>query len=83
MSCYNIKGVLPIPKTVKTIGFQAFDYCSNLKGVITSNNLKKIDSYAFGYADIGTPIKNFVIYGVKDSAAHRYAKKNNFKFVEI
>lgn len=79
-----------VGKKVKYIGYEAFIGCKKLKKVTIPKNVKKIGTRAFGYYTKNTnsgsvykKYKNFTIKGVKNSAAHKYAKKNKFKFVAI
>ena len=75
-----------IPKKLKTIKAETF-YATSLTELTIPPSVKKIERKAFGYdldrygADI--IIKQFVVKGKRSSAAHKYAKKNELKFVAI
>lgn len=64
-----------IPKQVTTIGKGAFAGCRNLK-IYVPATVKKIGKNAFGKGS--SRVKK--IYCVKDSAAYKYAKKNNIPY---
>ena len=86
MYCHNLKNV-SIPDGVKTIGNSAFFGCENLKSVTIPGSVNKIEDKALGYAFDSsvnyTKVEDFTIYGIKNSAANKYADKNGFKFVPI
>lgn len=78
--CRNLVNV-EIPDSVRKIEDSAFFYCTNLLGVKIPDSVTEIEKGAFGYAqDIKYDV---TIYGVKDSEAENYAKKENFKFVDL
>lgn len=85
--CKSLKKV-KIPKSVKKINEYAFFNCKKLKSVTIPKNVKKIGREAFGYYMLSSgdkikKVKGFTIKGKKGSAAHKYAKKNGFKFKKI
>ena len=77
-----------IPNGVKTIYDLAFFDCTGLKSVKIPYTAEDISSKAFGYyyntnTKKKAKIKDFKIYGKKDSAAQKYAKGNGFAFVAV
>lgn len=92
--CLSLNKVT-IPDNVKKISGSeyAFEYgaffgCENLKNVTILNSNAEIGENAFGYYSDGNMIdkykvSDFTIYGKSGSAAEKYAKDNDFAFVEI
>ncbi len=84
--CPNLRYV-KIPDGVTSIGSSAFFYSKNLKSVTIPGSVNKIEDKALGYAFDSsvnyTKVEDFTIYGIKNSAANKYADKNGFKFVPI
>ncbi len=80
-NCRNLS-YIKIPASVETIDESAFPGCKNLKYVYIPATVKTLGAKSFGY-DSNTDKKynDFTIYGVKGSAAEKYAKDNGFKFV--
>lgn len=78
---------ITIPANVKTIKAFEFFGCLELKTVTIPKTVTRIEEKAFGFTDDGydgyEKIKGFTIKGKKGSTAHKYAKKNGFKFVSI
>ena len=76
---------ITIPSSVTSIGLRAFWDCTSLKSVTIPSSVKSINDMAFGYYNYNGYFKNkvsgFTIYGVKGTAAQKYAKNNGFKFV--
>ena len=80
---------LDIQSGVITIGQGAFGMSGKVKSVYIPKSVTKIGAksigYYWGYGGDDyisqRKIKNFVVCGVKGSAAQKYAKKNKFKFV--
>ena len=76
---------ITIPSSVTSIGLRAFWDCTSLKSVTIPSSVKSINDMAFGYYKYNGYFKNkvsgFTIYGVKGTAAQKYAKNNGFKFV--
>ena len=63
--------------TVTAIGEDLLNGDKSIKSVTIPESVKTIDNNAFTSASV-----SFVIYGVKGSAAHKYAKENGFDFEE-
>ena len=67
-------------KSVTSIGYKAFEGCTNLTSITIPDSVMSIGWGAFGYNDFDN-IENFTIYGKTGSVAETYAKENEFKFV--
>ena len=67
-------------KSVTSIGYKAFEGCTNLTSITIPDSVMSIGWDAFGYNDFDN-IENFTIYGKTGSVAETYAKENEFKFV--
>ena len=85
--CIKLTSVT-IPNSVKSIGEEAFYGCTSLKSITIPSNVKSIGKAAFGYKRYEEHIAvekvtGFTIYGVKGTAAEKYAKDNGFKFVAL
>ena len=87
-SCKNLQKVTILPN-VTSIGSKQFFNCPKLKTVTIPSTVKTIFNKAFGfqYKTVDgslkiVKVKGFTIKGKKNTAAHRYAKKHGFKFVE-
>ena len=72
---------------VETVGVHAFSDCTKLKSVTIPSSVKSIGEKAFGYYDADPEltidykkVSGFTIYGMKGSAAEKYAKNNGFAF---
>lgn len=74
-----------IPEGVTTIGDGAFAWNTDMKSIKIPKSVKKIGGLAVGYSDpMNEEIdEDFIIYGYKNSAAEKYAKKNNIRFKQI
>lgn len=96
--CTGLKSI-EIPGTVKTVGFNAFNY-SGVNEVVIDEGVEKLDTQAFGLClylkkitipesvtDISSTAfngtKNFTIYGYEGSYAQEYAEMKSFPFVAI
>lgn len=80
-SCEKLKQI-SLPEKIEKIGEEAF-IGTKLKTITIPKNVKVIGEKAFGYDNYCKKMKNITIKGYKGSAAEKYAKKNNFKFVEL
>lgn len=76
-----------ISKNVKKIYYEDYAECPNLNKVTIPRTVKKIGERAFGYINYYDysydKNDNLVIKGYKNSAAHKYAKANDFTFKKI
>ena len=70
-----------IGNSVTSIGDRAFYKCTGLTSVTIPDSVTSIGEKALGYSEY-KKVDNFTIYGVKGSAAEKYANYNGFKFVE-
>ena len=80
-NCTSLTSVT-IPGSVTSIGDEAFSGCTSLKSIKIPDSVTLIGWRAFGYYNF-KKIENFIVYGIKGSAAERYANENGFKFVAI
>lgn len=90
--CEKLSKVKFSTKAKTTICMNAFSKCKNLKEVYLSKKVR-IKSFGIGYTQayysseeedyITQKIKGFTIKGKKNSPAHKYAKKNKFKFISV
>ena len=69
--CKNLAGV-SIPNSLTDIGNYAFYRCSALKNITIPQSVTKIEDYAFK-----DTAPEFKIFTVENSAAHKFAIKNN------
>ena len=91
MHCENLSSV-NIGYGVSQIKDAAFYFCSKIKSVTIPSSVKSIGQYAFGYYNTDQQdiivkrddkVSGFTIYGVKGTAAEKYATENGFKFVAV
>ena len=90
MNCENLSSV-DIAYGVSEIKAGAFFACAKLKSVTIPSSVKTIGEQAFGYYSYydaqdkrqAGKVSGFTIYGVKGSAAEKYATANGFKFVAV
>ncbi len=87
--CKKLKKITILPN-VTDIAPKQFFNCPKLKTVTIPPTVKRIWNKAFGYRYKRingiwkiVKVKGFTIKGKKNSPAHKYAKKNNFKFVVL
>lgn len=90
--CKKLSKVNFSAKAKTTICMNAFCHCKMLKKVYLPKKVK-IKSFGIGYVYAeydssledyyGRKIKGFTIKGKKNSSAHKYAKKNKFKFIAV
>ena len=84
--CASLTSVI-IGNSVTSIGDWAFENCTSLKSVTIPSSVTKIDFEAFGYYndenDKYYKVKNFTITGCSGTEAEKYAKENEFKFINI
>lgn len=86
--CTNLTEII-MSNGVKTIDEYAFYYCTSLKSVTIPSSVTSIGFGAFGYLNIDEyqeiykKIGDFTIYGHGGTAAQKYAKNYNFKFIDL
>ena len=80
---------ISIPKSVKHIGRFAFYLCDNMTSVTIPETVESIGEFAFGYTNSATrgnmgfeyyKMPGFMVYCYKNTAGHRYAIENGFKY---
>ena len=76
--CVSLESVT-IPNSVTSIGDYAFCNCEKLKSITIPYSVKSIGKYALGWY-LGSYMSEFTIYGLRGSAAEKYAKENNINF---
>lgn len=81
-NCKKLTEVV-IPETVESIGRHVFFGCSAMKSIKIPASVKEIGYRSVGYERDPFPMGEFVIYGVKGSAAESYALSNRINFVDI
>ena len=75
-----------LPKNLKTIQSNFFGICPALEKIVISEKTTDIQNYVFSSLDDwdhGLSSPKIVIFGRKNSAAEKYAVKNNLPFREI
>ncbi len=77
-----------LPDSVREIHDWAFGNCMSLNSVTIPASVHYIEDCAFGYyydeeADENLQIDGFTIKGYKGTAAEKYAKENEFKFIAL
>ena len=86
--CESLQSV-EIPDGVTYIGHWAFYDCTDMQSITIPASVTTIEDEAVGYCtdpyyfDYSTKISGFTIYGYGNSAAHTYARVNNFTFVDL
>ena len=76
--CVSLESVT-IPNSVTSIEDYAFCNCEKLKSITIPYSVKSIGKYALGWY-LGSYMSEFTIYGLRGSAAEKYAKENNINF---
>lgn len=82
---------IALPGKLEKIGAFAFAGCDKLTSIRIPKSVKKIKNFALGYSseegngiyDYEKISDSFVIYGYKNSAAQKYAKKNDISFKSV
>ncbi|MCR5123541.1 MAG: leucine-rich repeat domain-containing protein [Ruminococcus sp.] len=84
--CISLASVT-IPDSVTTISARAFFLCAKLENITIPYTVTSIGNKAFGYGlSISSPdhaVKGITITGCNYTAAHKYAKENDFKFISL
>ena len=87
--CYTPLEEVILSEGIETIENAAFTACPRLKSVTIPASVKTIGDEAFGFTQVPREENNdgwdhnFIIKGKAGSAAEKYAKDNNLKFVAI
>ena len=77
-NCYNLTGAIRIPDSVNTIDKYAFFNCHGINGIVAMRgNVTSIGKGAFLNCS-----DNLTIYAPRDTYGERYAKSNNYAYVE-
>lgn len=79
LGCDGLTSVI-IPDCITSIGAEAYCGCSNLTSVTIPDSVTKIGDSAFDMCGVDSFDEELIIYGGKNSAAEKYAKKNNIAF---
>ena len=73
-----------VPSSIDTLYEMSANGNTYLKTVTIPSNIKDIGDYAFGYiGDNYQKVSGFTIKGYKGTAAERYARNNDFNFVQL
>ena len=73
-----------VPSSIDTLCEMSANGNTYLKTVTIPSNIKDIGDYAFGYiGDNYQKVSGFTIKGYKGTAAERYARNNDFNFVQL
>ena len=95
--CDKLKSI-NIPESVEYIGWWAFVDCPKLKSITIPSSSTKLNECSFAYESYvfydsmgcacdsvrkSKDIKDFVIKGIRNSEAEKYAKQEGIKFVDL
>ncbi len=69
--------------TIAKIGDDAFLNCPGIAQITIPSTVTEIGERAFGYSSQTEKLDGFIIEGLKDSAAERYAADNGFEFTDL
>ena len=73
-----------VPSSIDTLYEMSANGNTYLKTFTIPSNIKEIGDYAFGYiGDNYQKVSGFTIKGYKGTAAERYARNNDFNFVQL
>lgn len=75
-----------VPSTIKTLGELSTNNNPYLKTITIPASITDIRDYAVGYIEDGwdyNKVSGFTIKGYKGTAAERYARNNDFNFVQL
>ena len=85
--CTSLKSVT-IGNSVTRIGDYAFYGCTGLTSITIPKSVTNLGEQACGYyydddAESYVKVNNFTIYGYSGTAIERYARKDNFQFIDL
>ena len=80
--CTSLNNII-IPDSVTEIEHSAFEGCTSLMSITIPSSVTRIDDLAIGYGDFDYKVEGFVIRGIRNTEAQRYAEENGFEFIAL
>ena len=80
--CTSLNNII-IPDSITEIEHFAFKGCTSLMSITIPSSVTRIDDRAFGYGDFDYKVEGFVIRGIRNTEAQRYAEENGFEFIAL